>query len=90
MNQFIKNVKQRITIDVTLNKIRGYETMYGYMSVLEFIDGDGNILIWKTTKDVELHVGDKKTIVCTIKNHDEFRGVKQTNILRVVVKKEVV
>ena len=89
-SEWVGEEKQRITIDVTLNKIRGYETMYGYMSVLEFIDGDGNILIWKTTKDVELHVGDKKTIVCTIKNHDEFRGVKQTNILRVVVKKEVV
>lgn len=90
VSEWVGEEKQRMTLDITLQKIRGFETMYGYMYVYEFIDGNNNVLIWKTSNEQEFNEGDVIKATFTIKNHEEFRGVKQTNILRLVVKKEVV
>ena len=41
---------------------------------------DGNVIMWKTNK--ELDEGVEVTIKATIKEHSEYRGVKQTTITR--------
>ena len=60
-----------------------FETQYGIMNIISMIDQNNNVLIWKTsTKKVEK--GDKKTIkIATIKEHKEYKTVKQTVIKNV-------
>lgn len=76
--------KDKIEIDVTLSKITGFSSNYGYTNIYIFKDANKNILTWTTSKDMEdWEEGQKLTIRATIKSHDEYRGEKQTSILRV-------
>jgi len=47
----------------------------------EFTTEDGNILIWKTSKWLD-DEKEFKTVSGTVKAHNEFRGVKQTELTR--------
>lgn len=82
-SEYVGNVKDKIVVDVTVIGCTGFESQYGYMFVNTFktVDSD-NIFVWITgTKSYE--VGTKLTIMGTIKNHQEYRGVKQTVLTRV-------
>ena len=70
----------------------GFETAHIYM----FADESGNCFVWKTTnyleqivedengnlEDVFADPGDKVTLRATIKDHSEYRGIRQTVISR--------
>ena len=66
----------------------GTETVYIY----KFADGDGNLLVWKTTAYLErededgflvpIKRGTRLTLRGTVKSHDEYRGIKQTFLSR--------
>lgn len=84
-SQHIGEIGQRITIDVESTKIvTSWETDWGYVYLVKFVSTDGNVFMWKASSlnnfpdDLEL----VKKITGTVKNHDEFRGVKQTFINR--------
>lgn len=49
----------------------------------EIIDKDGNVYTWKTSNCIESH---HKTIKGTVKNHNEFNGVLQTELTRCSMK----
>lgn len=74
----VGNIGERITTEVKINNIRGMETSWGYTNLVEMIDKDGNVLNWWTSKEFEGEKGDTVKITGTIKNHGEFRGVKNT------------
>ena len=89
-SEYIGNIKERMTIDLVLNNSFGYDTDYGYTNIYEFKDKQDNVFIWKTTKciDVDESVthryseGSTFTITGTVKDHQEYRGVKQTVLTR--------
>ncbi len=67
----------------------GYEDRYIYT----FADDDGNCYVWKTgnvmvyrptddDRDATAQPGDKVTLRATVKEHGEYRGVKQTVLTR--------
>lgn len=57
-----------------------WETDYGTKRLLKMADESGNVFIWKTG----VIVNDTSDVIVTgeIKAHDEFRGVKQTELTR--------
>lgn len=70
---------------VVLEFTTGYETSYGYTTILKFRTGDGNILLWKATSDPGISredVGKRFTVAGTIKEHSEYKGEKQTILTR--------
>ena len=82
-SEYVGNIKDKITVNVVVTGCTGFESQYGYMFVNTFkaVDND-NVFVWITgTKSYD--VGTKLTITGTIKNHQEYRGIRQTVLTRV-------
>lgn len=86
LSQFDGEVGQRITRNIVSCKVvtswtncyDGYYPTTTYM--YKFVTEDGNILIWKTSKCFDEE--SVKEITGTVKEHNEFREVKQTVLTR--------
>ena len=96
-NEFLGEIKEKVTSEVTLIHCRAFETCFdGYHSNLTynytFIDNAGHLLQWKTTKrikdDFEMGMQDyaetkpKMTITGTVKAHNEFKDRYYTILTR--------
>lgn len=80
LSDYVGNIGDRITVTIQDFKIvTSWETNYGITAIYKIMDEDGNVYTWKTTKGI----GDQaKKITGTIKAHNEFMGIKQTEITR--------
>lgn len=56
-----------------------WETDFGTTRIYKIVDKDGNIFTWKTGNTID---EDAEIIVGTVKAHNEYKGVKQTEITR--------
>lgn len=73
------------TAEVTC--VTSWETMYGVTSIYKIVDESGNVFTWKTSSDISGYWEGKKwmevvKITGTVKEHKEYRGVKQTELTR--------
>lgn len=91
-SEYIGNVGDKIDMIVTLdhvaywlNKFREWEHNYTYL--YSFKDDNGNVLVWQTSKGLEIDDGEKVTIKGTIKEHNEYKEVKQTVLTRCKITK---
>ena len=87
--KFVGEVGQKITVKAVGELVTSWTNAYGgFVRLLKFTDDDGNIFIWKTSGSFYLHDydTDRFEITGTIKGHNEFNGVKQTELTRVKVK----
>lgn len=80
----VGTIKQRLTVTARLDFVTGYETQYGYTTVLKFRTESGALLVWKASStDVDRScVGKTYTLTGTIVKHDEYKGEKQTMVNR--------
>ena len=62
---------------------------FGEKNVHTFEDENGNVLTWWASNGTELDVGRRYVVDFTIKNHGEFRGVRETTLTRVKVVRAV-
>lgn len=76
------SIKDKVTLDVTLKSIRGFDGVYGWTSIITFEDAQGHQFLWKTGSYIEAQEGDKVTLKGTIKDHSEYKGIKQTELTR--------
>jgi hypothetical protein len=69
---------------IVLDFVTGYETDYGYTTVLKFRTVEGATIVWKASStDLErADVGKTFTLTGTVKKHDEYKGEKQTIVSR--------
>jgi len=70
---------------VTLDFVTGYETAYGYTTILKFRTAEGATLVWKASGDPGVgreDVGKTYTLAGTIKAHDTYKDQKQTVMTR--------
>lgn len=87
-SEFIGEVGKKVTANVVSCKVvTSWTNSYGYNGYYEtttymykFVTEDGNILIWKTSKCFDEE--SVKEITGTVKEHNEFREVKQTVLTR--------
>ena len=84
-SKHVGKIGERITFDVASTKVvTSWETDYGMMWLVKFVSVEGNVFMWKASSlnalpdDFELI----HKITGTVKNHDEFRGIKQTFVNR--------
>lgn len=96
-SEWIGKVKQRLNLHVTYLRVNAFD---GYMGrttyVHTFEDADGNVLVWKTGNVLEyidengtyqyVAEGSDFDIAATVKDHTEYRGVKQTEVTRLKIK----
>jgi hypothetical protein len=81
----VGTIGKRETFEVTLDNITGYETHFGYTTVVRFTTDDGAILVWKASADPDLkpeQVGKRFNLTGTVKQHSEYKGTKQTVVQR--------
>lgn len=84
--------KKRIDLELTLIRVSSYErAAYTYgketVNVYTLADAEGNCYVWKTTgwletDDTFAKPGDKVSMRATVKEHGDYRGIKQTVLTR--------
>lgn len=101
-NEWFGNVGDKFEKEVMFEKIIGFEGYYGYTYFVFFRDEDGRVFKWSTNKGtyqcwhktngrdayLEYEVGKKYLIKGSIKEHSEYKGIKQTVITRCKVLKD--
>lgn len=83
--QYVGEIGQRIKV-----KIKSVKCIYSYYLeefnqvnyIYEFRDLSDNILIWKTTKSLDVDEYNNAELTGTVKEHKEYKGKKQTVLLR--------
>lgn len=81
-SDFVGEVKERKTFTLTYDREITYDTDFGLTHIYFFHDENDNVLIWKTTNWLEIEEGETISIKGTVKDHNEYRGVKQTVLTR--------
>lgn len=79
---FVGAEGEKITADVRLARVSGFESHFGHTNVYTFEDKDHNLLVWKTGTCLGVEVGSSMILTGTIKGHFEYRGLKQTVLAR--------
>lgn len=90
-SQWQGNVGDKLTVKIVdCRCVCSWETQWGYTHIFKMADEAGNIYTWKTGNYIEDEKGDdmqKFVITGKIKAHNEFRGIKQTELTRCRVSK---
>ena len=87
----VGNIKDKLTINIAswrcltswCNCYDGYNETTTFL--YQFIDNDGNIFTWKTSKYLD-EEAELQTITGTVKAHNVYRDIKQTELTRCKVK----
>jgi hypothetical protein len=81
--EYFGNPGDKIIKELLLNNIFSYFSMFGMVNIYQFLDDENHMFIWKTTSVTsELYKNEKYKVKGTIKEHNEYNGVKQTVITR--------
>lgn len=78
-SEFVGSVGDKIEFTSKPEVVFSTDTQYGIYYIYKF-KKDKNIIVWKTSKKLDTEV--EVTIKGTIKEHNNFRGIKQTEITR--------
>lgn len=89
VSDYIGNVGDKISETVTYITSYSYQSRFGYGYFHIFRDDNGNVIKWSTGNGVGANKGDKVILSGKIKDHEEFRGEKQTVLTRCKVTKLV-
>ena len=76
---------KRVTKKLTIIRVGGYESQFGYTQIVTFKDGENKVYTYKGGSfPIQAVVGNTRTIMGTIK-HGDYKGQKQTLLQRVKV-----
>jgi hypothetical protein len=82
VSSFIGNVKDKITVAVTVKTVSATEFSMRHV----FEDAHGNILVWfASNEDLRFFIDKQIVIKASIKAHNEYQGKKQNIVTRVKV-----
>lgn len=85
-SEYVGEVKDRMRdLEVTFIGCRTFESYYGTTNIYTF-DYNGNILVWLTTSCKDMQPNEKYLLTATVKEHSEYKGVKQTKLSRCIIK----
>lgn len=101
-DEWFGNVGDKFEKELMFEKIIGFDGYYGYTYFVFFRDEDGRVFKWSTNKGtyqcwhkingrdayLEYEVGKKYLIKGSVKEHSEYKGIKQTVITRCKVLKD--
>lgn len=73
--------KREVFKGLKLSRVTASEGAYGVTNIHRFTDASGNIFVWYAS-NAKLEVGKTFDIKATVKKHDDYKGVKQTVIIR--------
>lgn len=80
-SEHIGEVGERIEVDVVVEKVHVFENNWGNTKLHRFKDDKGNVIVWFAS-NAFLEEGKNYKIRGTVREHSEYRGVKQTVLTR--------
>ena len=87
-SEYIGEIKERLRdLQATLTDIRSFDGFYGTTFIYTF-DYQENTLVWMTSSCKDIEIGEKFLLTGTVKDHKIYKGVKQTQLSRCIIKKE--
>ena len=85
-SEYVGQVGERLrNLTAIYKSSRGFAGMYGWTNIHTFQIGE-DVLVWFTTKDLDLEKGQVIDLTGTVKAHEEFRGTKTTQLSRCIIK----
>lgn len=87
-SDYVGTPGKREVFTAVLDFVTGFETQYGYTTILKFITDAGAVLTWKasSTSLTREDVGKRYELKGTVKKHEEYKGERQTILSRCAVK----
>lgn len=87
-SEYVGEVKERLRdIKVTLTAVRSFDGFYGTSFIYTFTHGE-NVLVWMTSSCKDIEIGEELLLTGTVKEHSEYKGIKQTKLSRCIIKRE--
>jgi hypothetical protein len=80
-SEFQGAIGDRVEIDLTIDKTVRLNGYYGPSTMHIMSDADGNVYVW-TTASKSWAEGSVKRVRGTIKDHKEYKNIKQTVLTR--------
>lgn len=80
-SEFIGEPKQRLTVTGEVVMAREFDGFYGVKTLVKIVTDEGNIVTWWASSSAP-DMGDRVTGKATVKEHEEYRGERQTVITR--------
>lgn len=77
----------KVEFEGCLKNYRSYYGNYGETGIFEFEDKFGNVIVWMTSPDREIDYDHWYLIEGTVKDQNEYKGVKSTRVTRCKIKK---
>lgn len=81
-SNYIGTIGEKFEFDVELKSKKIIETYFGISELLTFEDEDQNIIKYFYSGSYNFIEGKKYNFIATIKDHSEYKGMKQTMITR--------
>jgi hypothetical protein len=88
LSQHVGTVGKRQDFSLSVTFMTGYESTFGYVNVIGFIDDNNNVYVYKGSTRPECSKGDNISFKATIKEHSVRENVKQTILSRPVWNKK--
>lgn len=82
ISNHVGSIKERKIFDLIFKHDYDFMGHYGASYKYIFEDDNGNVLVWGTSNKQNLSRGQKYSVKGTIKDHSEFKGIKQTVLTR--------
>lgn len=83
----VGNVGDRLrNLPVILTRIYETEGHYGARTMHRFEDEAGNVYVWWATGEARAETGDQLLLTGTVKRHSDYRGTKQTDLQRCILR----
>ncbi len=90
-SEHVGQIGDKIRITATMTGFHYYKTKFGDVNIYTFTDIFKNVFVWKTSGYLEKTIdglckpvlkGDQVELIGTVKDHDEYEGIKQTILTR--------
>lgn len=81
-NVHVGTVGERIDMDATITRTMVLDGNYGPRTMVQFLDGDGNTLVWWKSGEIDVAPGQAVKVRGTVKGHDAYKDVNQTTLTR--------
>jgi len=78
----VGEIGKRMDFEVTVKRIRYFDSDWGVRTMALFEDKSGNHIVWWASCELNLEEGDTILLKGTVKKHDDYKGIPQTVVQR--------
>lgn len=85
-SEYVGNIGDKLVLKLTITKVNIFDGAFGTTYLYSFVDKTGNQFVWFSSNMYNYEPGTEVELNGRIKDHKEYKGVKQTVITRCKMK----